>query len=240
MSEDNKKDEPIVGYPKGSVKTIHSALDSFKLKAKIDFGQTKKGVKITYSDDYGGQKVQLPEGKFQGKALEVPANKALYEQLKTAKDQWDEDDEGDFTLTFLKGDQYWDFKEIVSGTVGVAGVLKAGETAGGSGGGNYNPAGAIIGKIQNNAMDLVIKKATKTTSFDDLVNMAMEELEGATASLYAKFDIAAKAFYEATQGAGASTPAPSDAPKAEDKPEKATKEDVGGSEDEDFDEDIPF
>lgn len=228
MTEENK------GYPEGSVKTVITELDSIKMNAKIGFGATGRGVKIVYEDaEYGAKDVKLPEGKFKGKALEVPTNKKLLKQLEEAIEAYDEDDEQKFTLTFVKGEQYWDFQGIEAGEHGTQGVVKPGQesSSGGNSGGTYNPAGAIIGKIENWALEITI--ANKTAKGKVTLEGVLETLEDFDEELISKINQAATNVYNVAFGKGADK-----TPAKEDTPKQASKEDL---EDEDIDEDdVPF
>ena len=225
MTEENK------GYPKGTVKKVISELDTFKLVTKIGVGATGKGVKIVYEDgEYGAKTIKLPEGKFKGKALEVPVNKKLYNELKVASNAYEENDEQKFTLTFVKGDQYWDFQGIEAGEHGVAGIQGQGgaSNSGGSGGG-YNPSGAIIGKIENWALEMTIanKSAKGKVTLEDVY----ETLDNFDPELIKKINEAATSIYEEAYNGTSSK----SANKAEPEPEE---EELGDSDD--LDEDCPF
>jgi hypothetical protein len=194
--------------------------------------------------------------KFGPNGMKVQANKDIYAGLQALQDPVkeylnsdDDDAEGpEITLNFTKNNGYWDLTNLQLGHVGEAGVVDpTKQKAGGSGGGGtYNPEGAIIGKLQNNAMELAIKQAGKDDSFDTVVKRAIAYLEGADASVYARLDVVAKAFYKATIGAsggsaqaGAKETKEPDATKAKQKPAKATKADL--AEDDDMDDmEIPF
>lgn len=230
MSEEKK------GYPEGSVKTVITTLDLFKLKTKIGIGATGKGVKIVYEDgEYGSKTVKLPENKFKDKALTVPQNKKLYEELKTSFAAFEDDDEQDFTLTFVKGSEYWDFQGIQAGAVGTPGVLKPGQDAGSTGGGgaSYDGSAAAKGQIRNVALELASSVGTKPKSASELLDRAIAVLEDeGFAEQYAAFMEASDEVYanlgkgtNAGQKPAEDDPTPSEAPEADE---------------EDDDDDIPF
>lgn len=156
MTEETKE-----GYPEGTVKTVHSDLDVFKLNTKIKnkdgnpIGKTGKGVKIVYTDPYGTQTLQLPAAKFEGKVLSIANNKKVWKELNDPALAEAVEEEEVCTLTFVKGKDFWDFDGIVPGEVGTPGIVKPGSTtqgpgnSGGSGGGGYNNLDAQAGQIIN-------------------------------------------------------------------------------------------
>lgn len=225
--------EEIKGYPEGSVKTVHVELDSFKLNGKIGIGQTGKGVKISYEEGQFGKTWKIPEGKFKEAALKVPANKKLWGELEKAFEAYEDDDEQTFTVTSEKGAEYWNLTGIQVGEHGTQGVVKPGQegvgSGGSSGGGGYNPSGAIIGKIENWALEITI--ANKTAKSKVTLEDILETLEGFDADLIKKINEEATKVYEAAyNGSGGSS-------KPEE-PEQASDEDIEEGDDED--EDVPY
>lgn len=230
MSEEEKK-----GYPDGTTKIIHTTLDMLKLKAKIRTAEGKKigtgvGVKLVYTDpEYGSKTVQLPERKFQDEAAKVPANKNLWTDLQNAvaKDLEDED----VTLEFIKHNGFWDLRSVKEGHVGNAGIFKEGQAqTGGSTSGGYNPAGQIIGKIENWAVHITI--ANKTAKQKIGVEDVLETLESMDASVIKDINDAATKLYQSAFGG-----------KAPSKPEDTDSddsEDAESADDSDMDEDIAF
>jgi hypothetical protein len=254
MTEENTNNSEKTGFPDGSTKVIHTRVETLKMKTNIKtmdgkpIGQTGKGVRLTYEDQYGTQILQLPEMKFGPNGMKVQANKDIYaglqalqEPVKDYLNSDDDDAEGpEITLNFTKNNGYWDLTNLQLGHVGDAGVVDPTKQ---KAGGSYNPEGAIIGKLQNNAIELAIKQAGKDDSFDTVIKRAIAYLEGADASLYARLDVVAKAFYKATTGASAGQVQPvtkeangATKPKAT----KATKADLVGEDDDMEDDDIPF
>lgn len=243
------------GYPEGTVKTVHTRIETLKMKTDIKtadgrpIGQTGKGVKLTYEDQYGTQILQLPEMKFGVNGMKVQANKDIYAGLQAlqgpVKEYLNSDDDDakapEITLTFTKGSSYWDLTNLQIGHIGTAGIFDPTKPQGGSGG-SYNPEGAIIGKLQNNALELAVKNSSKGDDFDDVVKQATEYLKNADASLYAKFDQAAKEFFrDIANGAGKKEVLPSDEPEVKAKREQKPKPKAAVIESEDdMDDDIPF
>lgn len=232
MTEENK------GYPAGSVKTSHVELEAFKLNGKIGIGRTGKGVKLSYEDGKFNKTWKLPEGKFQGKALTVPANKALWSDLEKAYEAFEEDDEQVFTVTSEKGDDYWELTGIQVGKHGVAGIVKPGgsqpQSSGGSGGGWDGGKGAGMGQLRTISSELAIKNSTKTQSMVDVMDNAKEYLkEEGLPEKMAEFYQASEDLWDAFQKALGGTK-----PVTKSEPVPASDDDI--EDDEDMDEDIPY
>lgn len=222
--------EEIKGYPAGSVKTSHVELEAFKLNGKIGVGQTGKGVKIVYEDGQFNKTWKIPEGKFKNNALKVPANKKLWADLEKAYEAFEDDDEQMFTVISEKGNEFWELVSIQAGEVGTAGVVKPNEgnsNSGGSGGG-YNPAGAIIGKIENWALEITIANKPAKGKVD--LEAILETLEDFDPELISKINAAATNVYDVAYGKTSKA--------VEKEPEPADDEDL--LDDDDGDDDIPY
>jgi len=207
MTDENK------GFEDGSTKVVHTAAESLKLNAVLKtkdgnpWKGNAKGLRMAYTDGYGPQTLQLHGGKFKADGLKIAANKAIWDTanalLPEVKEfMMDDDDEVEapkVTITFTKKGGYWDATNLQKGHVGNAGTFKAGvdpaaAPSGGSGGGGYNPAGAIIGKIENWALEITIanKPAKGKVTLEDV----RDTLKGFDADLVAEINELATGVYE--------------------------------------------
>ena len=172
--------------PEGTVKVLHVDLEVFRLNTKIKskdgtpIGKTGKGVKCWFTDGDGNEwKQHLPEGKFKGSALGVPANEKLWKALNN--DDLEEDSEA--TVYMLKGPQYWNMTDIKPGHIGNPGTVRPGGTTtgaasgGGGNGGGYNSNHAASGQLMNLAVAILQSGPKKKFGMEEIVAVALELVE---------------------------------------------------------------
>lgn len=237
MTDENK------GFEDGSTKVVHTAAESLKLNAVLKtkdgnpWKGNAKGLRLSYTDGYGPQVLQLHGGKFKADGLKIAANKAIWDTanalLPDVKEfMMDDEDELEapkVTITFVKKDGFWDTTNLEKGHVGNAGTFKAGQDTSkpAQSGGGYNPAGQIIGKIENWAMQITI--ANKPAKGKVTLEAILETLEDFDPELISKINEAATNVYDVAYGKTSK-------PEAKE-PEPADEDDLPDDEEDD---DTPY
>lgn len=150
---------------KGAVKTIHTKLEQLILEAPHGTGRTGKGPVLGYSDDFGPKVHKIPGSKFEGKALNVPANKTLWDDLNNKELAAFQD----ATIILEKGEEYWNLQRVLPGHQGVAGVVAPGGQSQQQQGvpmqqpkvdWNERDRQQAAGQVRNLAMSLACSRAT--------------------------------------------------------------------------------
>lgn len=190
---------------------------------------TYNGVELIYEQEFNGQK-ELKTKNFAMKSLDHPANSAM----RTALMQLEKG--ATFTAHYVKGEQYWDLKDITLG----AETVSAAPARANSGGGNFPQKdkvsadnksgisdfelGIVTGHALNNAVLLLGEGATIAqvkAKAGEFLAMAMEFKE----------EVKAGNFGGKQESSAASADIPQMAPK------KPVQEPPAGA---DFNDDLPF
>jgi hypothetical protein len=151
--EDTQVKKEFVTKPKGTIKHEHCQLiaidmESTELKNKSGWC-IELDYKSKFQDKWEAKSQLLPGSKYEHGGLKVPANKRCLEgfkRLDTAPKK------AEFTLVWLKGDEYWDLVDVLDGHVGRSGYQVDPAAQGASGGSGNFSVDAAAGQLINIAV----------------------------------------------------------------------------------------